>query len=52
MMINWQALDWAELWIRVATTLYNGRSPGSGLEKVNGNRLSEMELQVMVRLPG
>ncbi len=52
LMINWQSLDWAELWIRVATTLYNGRSPGSGLEKVNGNRLSEMELQVMVRLPG
>jgi hypothetical protein len=51
LMVNWHPLDWAELWLRLASTVYNGRSPGSGLEKVNGNRLSEFELQVMIRLP-
>lgn len=51
LMLTWGPFDWLDLWMRVSTVKYAAAKIGSGLDEINGNRLTELEFQVSARNP-
>jgi hypothetical protein len=50
LLAEWSPFHWMDLWIRYAQTWYSDRNViGTGLDMINGNTKSEVELQVRIR---
>ena len=49
-LADWSPAKWVTLWIKFAQTLYTDRNViGSGLEEIEGNKRSEVTVQMRVR---
>jgi hypothetical protein len=50
LLLSWAPFRWLDLWTRYAQTWYSDRTVnGTGLDLINGNTKSEMEVQVRFR---
>jgi hypothetical protein len=51
LLASWSPVRWLDLWIRYAQTWYSDRNViGSGLDVINGNTKSEVEIQLRIRI--
>ncbi len=51
LMLKWKALKQLDVWLRISrSTFSNRRTVGSGTEEINGNKKTEVKLQLMVKL--
>jgi hypothetical protein len=49
-VVNYEATEWLEFWLKAATTIYEDRNViSSGLNQINGNRRSDIGIQARVR---
>ena len=49
-VLNYQASDWLDFWLKAGTTVYENRNViGSGLAQIDGNRRSDFGIQARVR---
>jgi len=50
LLVEWSPFRWMDLWVRYAQTWYSDRNAiGTGLDLINGNTKSEVEIQVRIR---
>lgn len=51
LLAEWSPFRWLDLWVRYAQTWYSDRNViGAGLDIINGNTKSEVEIQLRIRL--